>query len=149
MAGKRDGKVVHPSRKTQHKYCAENVRATLNREKGGELNRVAINALAPLSSSAYHLLLLPFFMTFSFSLTTVASFPFFFYIFKLWWCREKKKWKIIQHDERLGSSSHLKKKKVGSKDCVCKLESTKKPPKQDHRPSGNQFNHHYRGNQKI
>jgi hypothetical protein len=32
--------------------------------------------------------------------------------------------------------------------CV-KLESTKKPPKQDHRPSGNQFNHHYRGNQKI
>jgi hypothetical protein len=119
MAGKRDGKVVHPSRKTQHKYCAENVRATLNREKGGELNRVAINALAPLSSSAYHLLLLPFFMTFSFSLTTVASFPFFFFTYlNCGDAERKKKGKIIQHDERLGSSSHFKKRKSGRR-TVC------------------------------
>ena len=46
--------------------------------------------------------LLSFFMTFSSSLTTIASISlFFFYIFKLWWCGQEKK-KIIQHDERGG-----------------------------------------------
>lgn len=41
------------------------------------------------------------------------------------------------------------KRKSGRRTVCVKLGSTQKPPKQDHRPSGNQFNHHYRGNQKY
>jgi hypothetical protein len=86
-------------------------------KKWASEHTVSINALRPLSNSAYHLLPSFIFMNLSSSLTTIASMFFFFLFFTYLNCgdagKTEKKRKLFNMTNVVGSSSHLKKKEVG------------------------------------